>query len=176
MGFERPRAPLSHVSWRLYASLAAGLTAVLLPLLAAGCRQSTTNDASVAEQSGRSVTVVNPSPKTVRREVGQPGVIQAFERTPIVAKIPGYILKWNVDIGDPIRKDQVLAELWVPEMLSELKLKEAMVQQAQKTLAMAQAQVVTAVAQIQEATDAVGQAQADYSYWKGQNEQFTKLV
>ncbi len=69
-----------------------------------------------------------------------------------------------------------MAELWVPEMVSELKLKEAMVEQANKGLAVAQAQVLTAKAQQQEATNAVGQAQATYAYWKGQNEQFAKLV
>ena len=119
---------------------------------------------------------MSPERKTIHREVGQPGFIQAFERTPIVAKIPGYVLKWHVDIGDNIHKDQVLAELWAPEMVSELKVKEELVLQAEKALAMAKAQVVTARAQIEEARAAVGRAQATHDYWKGQSEHFTSLV
>lgn len=178
MGSEQPRAVPPHISWRFYAWLAVGVTAALLPVLAAGCRRSATNDgaALAAEQSGRSVTVVNPARETIHREVGQPGLIQAFERTPIVAKIPGYVLKWNVDIGDAVHKDQVLAELWVPEMVSDLKLKEAMIQQAEKALAMAKAQVATAQAQILEAKAAVERAQATRDYWEGQSESFKNLV
>src|SRR5262249_40311621 len=100
----------------------------------------------------------------------------AFERTPIVSKIPGYVLKWNVDIGDPIHKDEVLAELWVPEVVSELKLKEEMVQQARKALAIAQAQVATATAQVQEASAAVSRAEANHNYWKSQSARFSILV
>src|SRR5690349_16036117 len=91
-----------------------------LLIASSGCRQASDEAPPAAkEQPTRRVAVVKPERKTIRREVGQPGLIQAFERTPIVARIPGYVLKWNVDIGDSIRKDDVLAELWVPEMVSE---------------------------------------------------------
>jgi HlyD family secretion protein len=167
------------VSWGLCALLAASILAALLPLVASGCKQAAANDppaAPATEQPQRPVTVVKPERKTIHREVGQPGLIQPFERTPIVSKIPGYVLKWNVDIGDPIRKDQVLAALWVPEMVSELRLKEEMVQQAKKALAMAQAQVVTAQAQVQEAKAAVNKAKATRNYWKSQSDRFSTLV
>jgi RND family efflux transporter MFP subunit len=120
--------------------------------------------------------VVHPERKTIHREVGQPGVIEAFERTPIVARIPGYVLKWNVDIGDSVHQGDVLAELWVPELVSELKLKEEQVQQAKKALAMAQAKVLTAKAQVQEAEAAFARAEATHNYWKSQSARFTSLV
>ena len=122
---------------------------------------------SAVETAGRGVSVVSPERKTIHREVGQPGFIQAFERTPIVAKIPGYVLKWHVDIGDNIHKDQVLAELWAPEMVSELKVRQELVLQAEKALAMAKAQVVTARAQIEEARAAVGRARPPMTTGKG---------
>jgi multidrug efflux pump subunit AcrA (membrane-fusion protein) len=162
----------SQRSWAL-------ATAVFLPALAVGCRQSASNDpvpAAAAEQPGRSVTAIRPERKTIHRDVGQPGLIQAFERTPIVSRIPGYVLKWNVDIGDSIHRGDVLAELWVPEMVSELKLKEQMVQQARKILAMAQAQIVTAQAQVQEAEAAVSRAEANHNFWKSQSARFSNLV
>src|SRR5262249_27050561 len=140
-----------------------GITAALLLCLAAGCGRSSTSvdPKSSGEQSARKVTVVTPTRNTIRREVGQPGVIQAFERTPIVSKIPGYVQEWDYkfDIGAPIHKGDVLATLWVPEMVSELKLKEEMVEQSKKALAMSKAQVDTAKAHVQEAEAIVARAE-----------------
>jgi multidrug efflux pump subunit AcrA (membrane-fusion protein) len=156
----------------------AGFAAALLAILGGGCRKTSVapRAATPTEESARRVAVVKPERKTIYREVGQPGLIQAFERTPIVSKIPGYVLKWNVDIGDGIHKDDILAELWVPEMMAELKLKEEMVQQAKKTRVMVQAQVVTAKAQVQEAVAGLGRAESTYDYWKGQSARFASLV
>jgi multidrug efflux pump subunit AcrA (membrane-fusion protein) len=178
MNSKKPHAVLLYSSWRLYSWLAAIVTAALLAV-AGGCRQSASDSAgpvSTTEPPRRSVNVIKPERKTIHREVGQPGLIQAFERTPIVSKIPGYVLKWNVDIGDPIHKDDILAELWVPEMVAELTLKEEQVQQAQKALAMTKAQVVTAQAQVQEAEAGLSRAEANNSYWKSQSARFTSLV
>jgi multidrug efflux pump subunit AcrA (membrane-fusion protein) len=155
------------------------ISAMVLSVLAAGCNSPAPNtppEAPAAAPAVRHVTVVRPERKTIRREVGQPGVVQAFERTSIVSRIPGYVFNWQADIGDVVRKDAVLAELWVPEMHSELKLKEEVVEQAKKSLAMAQAQVATAKAQIQEATAVVAKAEANHNYWKGQTARFTGLV
>jgi multidrug efflux pump subunit AcrA (membrane-fusion protein) len=146
--------------------------------VAGGCRQAGGDSpaAPTAEQTARAVAVVQPQRKTIHREVGQPGLIQAFERTSIVAKIPGYVLKWNADIGDRVRKGDVLAELSVPEMVSELKLKEEQVRQAHKALAMAGAQVATAKARVQEAEAGLSRAEFTYDYWKSQSARFTSLV
>jgi multidrug efflux pump subunit AcrA (membrane-fusion protein) len=145
-------------------------------LLIAGCRQAPDDAATTAEAPSRPVAVVKPERKTIRREVGQPGRIQAFEHTPIVSRIAGYVLKWNADIGDTIRKDEVLAELWVPDMVSELHLKEQQVQQANKALAMTEAKVATAKAHVQEAQAGMSRAEANHNYWKSQSARFTKLV
>src|SRR5580658_9616297 len=136
MRSKQSQARLSGTFWRPYFRLAAGLAMTLLAVTGGCQRPVVDSPAPTAEQPAGSVTIVKPERKIIRREVAQPGLIQAFERTPIVAKIPGYVLKWNVDIGDPIHKDDVLAELWVPEMQSELTLKAELVQQAQKALAM----------------------------------------
>src|SRR4051812_29332545 len=90
------------------------LTATVLSVLPAGCNAPAPNapPTPAVAPAVRRVTVARPERKTIHREVGQPGLIQAFERTPIVSRIPGYVLKWNVDIGDAVRKEAVLAELW----------------------------------------------------------------
>ncbi len=173
----QPQALASRWSWTTHSWLTAGMTVTAL-VAVGGCRQSVQDSPAPTrtEQPVRNVTVTKPERKSVRREVAQPGLIQAFERTPIVSRIPGYVLKWNVDIGDPIHKDQVLAELWVPEMMSELDLKTELVKQAQKALAMTKAQVVTARAQVHEAEAGLGRAEANLNYWKSQSDRFTSLV
>jgi multidrug efflux pump subunit AcrA (membrane-fusion protein) len=101
---------------------------------------------------------VRPERAAVRRSVSQPGAIQAFEETPVFAKVAGFVKSWNVDIGDTVRKGQVLAELSVPELEVELQQKEALIRQAQeqveqagKAATAAEAALESALAQIQEA-------------------------
>jgi HlyD family secretion protein len=150
---------------------------VFLFLAAAGCGEShsaVTDPA--APPPPTAVSVVTPQLRTIKRGVSQPGTIQAFEQTPIFAKVPGYVQKWCVDIGDEIHKDEVLAELWVPELVSELNLKKEQVEQAKKALSLARTQVETAKALVKEAEAALGQATALNRYWKGQSESFAKLV
>ena len=48
--------------------------------------------------------------------VGQPSFVESYERTSIYPKVTGFIEKWNVDIGDKVKKGQVLATLFVPEL------------------------------------------------------------
>ncbi len=176
MHSEQPPAASSRITWRTHFRWGTAIVAALLTLTG-GCRQPASDSpAQPTEQPVRSVTIVKPERKIIRREVAQPGLIQAFERTPIVAKIPGYVQKWNVDIGDPIHKGDVLAELWVPEVESELALKTELVQQAQKALAMTKAQVATATAQVQEAEAGLSRAEANNNYWKSQSARFINLV
>ena len=66
-----------------------------------------------------------PDRRTITRQVGQPAFVDAFERTSMYPRVSGYILKWNVNIGDPIKKDQVLAELFVPDLEAEYQQKQA---------------------------------------------------
>jgi RND family efflux transporter MFP subunit len=128
--------------------------------LIAGCNQSSPETtgktaAPPGESSGVAVSVVKPQRTTLSLKVRQPGTVQAFEQTLIFAKIPGYIREWKVDIGDRVRKDQLLATLWVPEMEDELKQKEALVEQA--------------AAELQVAENALPAAQAEYNRLKLQS-------
>ena len=107
--------------------------AVLLGLVAGCQRPAADSSGETDAQSGAApeapeVTAVKPARKTVRRRIERPGLnIEAYERTPLYAKIPGYVQTWNVDIGDHVKKDQVLAELYVPEMEVDVKEKQAAV-------------------------------------------------
>src|SRR5438132_5328604 len=85
----------------------------------------------------------------VRRLIERPGYdIEAYERTPLYAKIAGYVLKWNFDIGDSVHKDDILAELYIPEMDVELAQKRAAVRQASAEIKQADAAVLRAQAEL----------------------------
>jgi RND family efflux transporter MFP subunit len=105
--------------------------------------------------------VVKPERTTLHRTTQGPGYIQAYEQTAIFAKIPGYVRKWHVDIGNHVQEREILAELWIPEMEVELKQKEALVGQAEAELRLARA--------------AVGAAEAEYKRAKSQHERLALL-
>lgn len=145
-------------------------------LAAAGCGRPTSTTAVPAEPPPPLVRVVSPEMRGILLTVSQPGSIQAYEQTPIYAKVPGYVLNWYVDIGDVVGAEELLAELWAPELVSELDLKTEESKVAVQVLAMADAQAATASAQISEAQAALGRAEAVHDYWKGQKDHFAKLV
>jgi RND family efflux transporter MFP subunit len=124
---------------------------------AAGCNQPskgspTESAATAGEQPRLTVAVVKPQRAAIQLTVRQPGYIQAFEQTPVFAKIPGYVQTLNVDIGDRVSKGAVLAELWVPEMEVDLAQKEALVGQAEAELKRSREMVTVAEADFKSAS------------------------
>src|SRR4051812_23278620 len=51
-----------------------------------------------------SVQLIQPEVRKIVRVVGQPSFIESYERTSVYPKLTGYIEKWNVDIGDKVKK------------------------------------------------------------------------
>jgi len=68
-----------------------------------------------------------------------PGSIQAFDQTPIYARANGYVKARYVDIGDHVRKGQLLAIIEDPQTDQELRQAQATVVQLKAALAQAQA-------------------------------------
>jgi RND family efflux transporter MFP subunit len=141
------------------------LTAAGLLSLFTGCYRPAPPPPATAEAPEKEfpkVAVIKPQRKTVRRSIKRPGYnIEAYQSTALYAKISGYVRKWNVDIGDPVRRDQVLAELWVPEMEVEVRQKNAAVTQAD--------------AEVGQARAASLRAQAEYDRMKSQSERMAGL-
>jgi HlyD family secretion protein len=97
----------------------------------------------------------------------------AVETTPIHAKIAGYVRNVSVDIGSEIKKGQVLAELWVPEVEADLQEKRAAIEQAQAkklqseaAVKVAQAAVTSAEAKVTEVQAGVKRVDADLTRWE----------
>ena len=141
------------------------------------------------------MTVARPEPKTIRRTITQPGQIEAFDVARLYAKIPSYVEKYLVDIGDVVHgprpgddghaaeRGQVLAELSAPELEEELQQKKSLVsqasadvEQAQAAVKVAQAEAVSAEALWQEAKASMDRVEADYERWASEYGRVVQLV
>ncbi len=168
---------------RMLHSLLNGCTlcGVLGLLALAGCNRSGAVASGSSKAGGEgdgkvAVTVVHPTRKTLTRATLQPGRIEAFEQTPIQAKIEGYVRKTRTvadkagqpverelaDMGDRVEEDEVLAEVAVPEMEEELKHKVAQAEQAKAAIDLAKAGIT--------------RAEGDYQRWKAEHERIAKLA
>ena len=79
----------------------------------------------------------SPSPKAESDNKGQPfttvvipATVQAFFATDLYAKESGYISQVNNDIGDHVKKGQLLAVIEDPELQAQFDKAQAAVQQA----------------------------------------------
>ena len=71
------------------------------------------------------VDVVVARPATVGQDLVLPGQTAAWYETTIYARVNGYVAKWVVDIGDHVKKGQVLATIETPELDAELSAAKA---------------------------------------------------
>jgi RND family efflux transporter MFP subunit len=78
------------------------------------------------------VATTKPQPLTDLTELILPGNLQANYEAPIYARTSGYLKRWLVDIGTPVKVGQLLGEIESPEVDQQLN-------QAQADLATAQA-------------------------------------
>jgi RND family efflux transporter MFP subunit len=62
------------------------------------------------------VTTAKPTRSPASEDLVLPGSVQAFIEAPIYARTSGYLKSWNTDIGSPVKKGQLLAEVDSPEV------------------------------------------------------------
>lgn len=158
---SKPGLPISLARRRALALLIAAAPALGLAGVA-GCRKEAATPTGAGEVP--KVTVVRPQRGCLRWTVRQPGSIEAYEEAPIIPKIAGYIERWDVDIGDRVKKGQELAKLWVPDLVAQLQRRKAEVEQTRRMLEVAGAHVGSAAAAVEEARAVVSQARASLAY------------
>jgi RND family efflux transporter MFP subunit len=77
--------------------------------------------AKIASQSAiPTVSVINAALSDDASALVLPGNLEPLNSASIYAQTNGYIKEWLVDIGDPVKKGQVLAILDAPELLHQL--------------------------------------------------------
>lgn len=168
-------------------SLPRSLLFLLVPMLLAGCAKPATapTPPSAAAPAGApaAVSLVQPKSVTLNWTVDQPATVQAFETTPLVAKLPAYVRKVHVDIGDTVKEGQLLAELSIPELELEAEQKKALVLAAEadlvfakKGIDVAKAKTVSAAAMIDQAKAGIAKADADAKRWDSERLRVADLV
>jgi HlyD family secretion protein len=154
---------------------------ILLPLLC-GCSDPKPPPASPIDLDP-AVKVVHARYRTVKRTVEQPGVIGAYERTAMYAKVSGFVQKWHVDIGDRVTKGATVVHLTAPELLeqhrqmqAQVVLNKALVDQSNKQHLVAQRNVTAATEQVAQARADVKRYEADVRRWRSEVKRLTTLV
>ena len=129
------------------------------------------------------VRIIQPEVRNIVRDVGQPSFIEAYERTSIYPKLTAYIDKWIVDIGDKVKKGDVLATLFVPELVEDfgtkkatVKLDEERVLLARKMVEVADADVKAAEASLTESKAILAKYQAEVDRWDTEVKRLTHEV
>jgi HlyD family secretion protein len=108
---------------------------------------------SPADLAAVEMKTVRPVRQTIRKTIEQPGRVEGYEQTAMYVKMSGFVREWKTDAGAWVKKDDVLAELSVPEEVEELKRREA-------TAALAEAEVVAAERSLDAATADEAKAEA----------------
>jgi RND family efflux transporter MFP subunit len=67
-----------------------------------------------------------------------PARVEAWSRAPIYARVSGYLARWNVDIGAPVKAGQVLATIETPDLDQDLRQAQAQLAVARSNLALAE--------------------------------------
>lgn len=71
------------------------------------------------------VAMIKASAAPVSENIVLPGTVKPWHGAPIYARINGYLKQWLVDIGDKVKKGQLLAVIDAPELDAQLRQAEA---------------------------------------------------
>jgi multidrug efflux pump subunit AcrA (membrane-fusion protein) len=146
-----------------------------MALAAPGChRHEETHYTSVAKPP--TVRLAQPQVRTIVQVVGQPSFTQSYERSSVYPKMNAYILNWVVDIGDKVKKGDVLARLFVPELVEDHGTKKATVVLDQERIALANAVVEVAKANVEAAEARLEEARARFSSYRAEAERWDSEV
>lgn len=146
---------------------------LLLLAVAPGCHKAPPTGKLISVEPA--VSLVKPQRRDLHREVGQPGYVYAYEQTALYPKVTGFIEKWLVDIGDPIKKGELLAHIYVPELhaqyrekKAQVKLSEIRVHLAEEMVKVDEKNVRVAAADVQQARADIGKYQASVERWESE--------
>ena len=136
------------------------------------CSCSRTPNVQASTETAReapAVAVATVKTANLSRNMALTAEFKPYQEVDLMAKVAGYVKQINVDIGDRVRKDQVLATLEVPEMAEDLK-------RAKASVLHSQAEVRRANDELERAKSAHDMAHLSYTRLKAVNEKQPGLV
>jgi RND family efflux transporter MFP subunit len=135
------------------------LVAILGYGFASRAAQSSRLRTLTEDQVAPTVAVALPSRRQNQTGTDLPGRLEAYIRAPIYARVPGYLKRWNYDIGSKVKAGAVLAEIDTPDLDEQLRQASADLSVAQANAKLAE---VTATRwQSLAGTDAVAKQDVD---------------
>ncbi len=93
--------------------------------------------AATRESSTLTVNVTRPTVSSSTSQLSLPGNTTAFEDTPIYARTNGYLKAYYVDIGQRVKKGQLMAVIETPEVDEQLQVAQADLKSSRADLALA---------------------------------------
>jgi multidrug efflux pump subunit AcrA (membrane-fusion protein) len=156
-----------HAAFALVAGL--GITLIV------GCTAKTTPNAQGAPNDSPLGNATVVETVSVKREdlrrvsEATPAELMPYEATDLYANITGFLNKIDVDYGDTVKPDQVLAVISAPEMEKSLEQKKAMVDRAMATIEQTQAALKAAEARLET-------TKAAYERWESEYNRVAGLV
>jgi RND family efflux transporter MFP subunit len=108
------------------------------------------------------VEVIKPTLGEMDRVTVQIGTVQSYELVNLYSRVPGFLERQTVDIGDRVKKGQVLAVIDVPELETELERRSAGLEQADARVTQMEARVWSAEADAKAVRATQVQAEANY--------------
>jgi len=94
-------------------------------------------ESATREMAVSTVLVVHPERGATEVHLVLPGTVQAEMESSVYAQVSGYIKRWLVDIGAPVKEGQLLAEIETPVTDQQLNQSQAAMSQAQANLNLA---------------------------------------
>ena len=121
-----PGSVMADPRFKRYAWVVVAL-ALLLSIWGILSRLSARNALDRAARAAAIPVVVTTRPRSgpAADTLVLPGSVQAYYEAPIYARTSGYLKSWYTDIGTPVKKGQLLAEIDAPEVDQQLHQAEA---------------------------------------------------
>jgi HlyD family secretion protein len=159
--------------------MAAGVICVGLvgaSLLRSGNQKAVSADSASTKTApapgvGRAVRVetTKPTQSGAGQITKQIGSLYSFESAELFARISGFLKVQNVDIGDHVKRGQVLVEIDAPELVIEVDQAGAALAQAKAEVDQMTSRVVTAEADREAAIAMIAQSEAELKRAKAQH-------
>lgn len=115
----------------------------------------------IADAQQVKVDVTKPQPHGLGRKATIPGDVHVFESAELYSKVSGYLAEQTVDIGDRVKRGQLLAVIDVPEAATEVEEATASLERAKSVVAQTEAKLITARAEAEAAVAQIGQMEAE---------------
>ncbi|MGZ3354669.1 MAG: efflux RND transporter periplasmic adaptor subunit, partial [Isosphaeraceae bacterium] len=148
-----------------------------------GRERGGSSQSQTASKQAPTAQVIKPKRGGMERITDQPGTVRAFERATLYAKVSGYLRDLNVDRGDRVKRDQILAQIYVPELDVAVLQAESSLQHSRALATQAEARVKAALAGVQaaeakqkQAVSVLEEAVATREYRKKALDRITELA